>query len=94
MRKELADEVDFGLVGNDAAVVAHFQELADGFAAVFAVVQCALVDVHADEAVGQSRVEIASELHGVVEGGFAVIEGVLDRVAEGVGGDELDFSAE
>ena len=52
----LAYEVDFGFVGNDAAVVAHGQELGDGFAAVGAVVEGALVDVHADEAVGEGGV--------------------------------------
>jgi len=48
---ELPDEVYFGFVWDDAADVAHFQKLADGFAAVCAVVQGAFVDVHADEAV-------------------------------------------
>ena len=42
--------------------------------AVFAVVERALVDVHADEAVGQRGVEVAGELHGVGERLFAVVE--------------------
>jgi hypothetical protein len=49
---QLADEVYFGAVGNDATVVTHFQQLANGIFAVFAVVEGALVDVHAYEAVG------------------------------------------
>ncbi len=49
---DLADKVDVRLVGNDAAVVAHLEDLLDGFAAVVAVVERALIDVHADKAVG------------------------------------------
>src|SRR5260370_41948241 len=79
-----ADEVDVGAVGNDAAVEAHVQKPLDGISAVWTVVERALVDVHSDEAVGQRRVEVASELHGVGQGLFAVVEGVLDTVAQGV----------
>jgi len=89
-----ADEVDVGFVGNDSALVAHIEELADGFAAVVAVVDGAVVDVHADEAVGHRGVEIAGELHSILESLFAVIEGMLDAVAQGIGGDELDLRAE
>jgi hypothetical protein len=92
-RRRLADEVDVGFHGDDTAIVAHVEELFDGFAAVVAVVESALVDVHADEAVGHGGVEIASELHGVFEGSFAVVKGVLDTVAQGVGGNELNFRA-
>jgi len=53
LSRELADEIDVGFDGNNAAIVAHFKELVDGFTAIFPVVQCALVDVHADETVGQ-----------------------------------------
>ena len=49
----LADEVNIGFDRDDAAIVAHLKELMDGFTAVFAVVQCALINVHTDEAVGQ-----------------------------------------
>ena len=79
---------------NDAAIVAHIEQLADGFAAVFAVVERALVDVHADEVVGERGVEIAGELHGVGEGFFAMIERVLDAVAQGVGGGQQRLCAE
>src|SRR5580698_276225 len=80
-----ADEVDIGAVGNDATIVAHIEKLTDGFAAVRTVVEGALIDIHAHETVGEGGVEVASELHGVGEGLFAVIEGVLDAVAESVG---------
>ena len=53
--------------------------------AVFAVVQRALVHVHADEAVCQLRVEVARELHGVGQRLFAMIQSVLDAVAERLG---------
>ncbi len=57
----------------------------NGFAAIGAVVERALVDVHADEAVGEGGVEVAGELHGVGKGLFAMVESVLDAVAEGIG---------
>ena len=81
------DEIDRCPGGNDAAVVPHLKQLADGFAAVFTVVQGAVVDVHADELVGERGVEVASKLHGVGERLVAVVEGVLDAVAQCVGGD-------
>src|ERR1700733_7393843 len=90
----LADEVYVGAVGDDAAIVAHGEQLANGVLAVFAVVEGALVDVHTDEAVGQGGVEIAGELHGVGQGLFAIVERVLDAVAQGVGGGEEGFRAE
>ena len=83
-RRALTDEVDLGFVRDDAALEAHLQQLADGFAAVFAVVQGALVDVHADKLVGERGVEVAGELHGVGERLLAVGEGVLDAVTQGI----------
>ena len=79
---------------NDAAVEAHVEEFLDGFSAVLAVVERALVDVHADEAVGEGGIEVASKLHGVGEGLFAVVEGVLDAVAQRVGCREQGFGAQ
>ena len=90
----LADEVNVGAMGDDAAIVAHGEQLTNGVFAVFAVVEGALVDVHADEAIGERGFEVAGELHGVGESFFAVVERVLDAVAEGVGGGEESFSAE
>ena len=52
----LADELNFGPHRNDAAFVAHLKQLADGVTAIVAVVESALVDIHADEAVGEGRV--------------------------------------
>ena len=90
----LADEVDLRAVWDDAPVIAHLEEFLDGFAAVWAVVECALVDVHADKAVGERGVEVARELHRVLERLFAMVEGVLDAVAQGVGGGEEGVGAE
>src|SRR4051812_34619975 len=59
---------------NDPRFVAHIQEPPDGFPAVVAVVESALVDVHADEFVGELSIEVAGELHGVGESFFAVVE--------------------
>ena len=87
---------EFDLRGNrdDAALVAQGEELADGLAAVGTVVEGAVVDIHADEAVGQARVQVAGKLHGVVEGLLAVVEGVLDAVADGFGDDAHGVCAE
>ena len=90
----LVDEVDFGGDGDDAALVAEVKEVADGLSAVGAVVEGALVDVHADKAVGQAGVEVAGKLHGVFEGLFAVIEGVLDAVVDGLGDDAVGIRAQ
>jgi hypothetical protein len=72
-------------VGNDAAIVAHLEKLVDGFAAVGTVVERALVDVHADEPVGEGRIEVPGELHGIGEGLFTIVQSVLDAIAECVG---------
>jgi len=59
-----------------------------------AVVEGAVVDVHADEAIGQASVQVAGKLHGVFEGLFAVVEGVLDAVADRLGDDAQGFGSE
>ena len=50
----LVGEVYFGLHGNNAALVAQLEQLANGLAAVGAVVEGAVVDIHAHKAVGQA----------------------------------------
>src|SRR6266567_4918174 len=60
----------------------HVQQPPDAFPAVIAVVEGTLVDVHADEFVGKLRVEIAGELHGIGQRFFAMIDGVLNTVAQ------------
>ena len=81
----LAYEIDVGAMRDDSAVEANVQKLLDRFSAVWAVVERAVVDVHSDEAVGKGGIEVASKLHSISEGLFAVVEGVLDTVAQGIG---------
>src|ERR1700716_3814589 len=80
-----ADEVDIRAVGNDASVEAHGKKLLNGFSAVGAVVERALVYVHSDEAISQRGVEVAGKLHGVGQGLLTVVQCVLDAIAERVG---------
>src|ERR1700751_991662 len=89
-----ADEVDVDGMWDDSALVAEREEFADGFASVVAVVQGALVDVHSDEFVGEDRIEVAGELHGVFECFVAVFETVLDAVAQSVRDGEHEVFAE
>ena len=91
---KLVSEVNKRRDGNDAALVTKVEEFADGLASVGAVVESALVDVHADKAAGRSGVEFAGKLHGVFESLLAVIECVLDAVAQGLGDDLVLFSSE
>src|ERR1700760_5044394 len=72
---------------DDAALVAELEQLADRLPAVLAIVQCALVYVHADEAVRQLRVEVAGELHRIGKRLFAMIECVLNAFAQRFGDD-------
>src|SRR5437764_11331838 len=65
--QELIYEFDLGPVGDDAGAVAFVEEQLDGAAAVFAVVECAFVHVHADELVSKPGLKIASKLHGVLK---------------------------
>ena len=71
-----------GLCGMMPACVAHLQQLDDGFAAILAVIERALVDVHADELVGHLRIEIAGKLHGVLQRFLAIVQSVLNAVAQ------------
>src|SRR5208282_2624846 len=80
--------------GNDPRLVPHVEEPADGFAAVVAVVERAFVDVHADEFVGELGIEIAGKLHGIGERFFAMIDGVLNALAQRLGDAGHRFAAE
>ena len=68
--------------------MAHSKQLANGLFPVFAVIERALVHVHAHEAVCQLRVKIAGKLHGILESRFAMIQRVLDAVAQRLGNGE------
>src|SRR5215469_12420904 len=71
-------------MGNKAALVTHFQQLGDGCAAIFSVVERAFVDVHANKFVGLLHVEVAGELHGVLKGFFAILESIADAIPQRV----------
>ena len=88
-----AHEVDLCAMRDDAAVEAHVQDLADSLLPIWSVVKGALVDVHSDEAIGQGGVEIAGELHGVVEALFAVVESMLNAGAQCIGGGQHRLGA-
>jgi len=91
--RPLANKIDVGADGNNAAIKAHVEKLANGLSSIFSVVQGAVVDVHADKTIRQRRIKIAGELHGVGKGLLAVIESMLDAVAESVGRDEQRLRA-
>src|SRR5215469_5294500 len=67
---------------DDSRFVRHVEQTADGFATVGAIVERALVHIHADELVGRWQVEIARKLHGISERFFAMIEAVLNTFAQ------------
>src|ERR1700733_14412917 len=58
------------------------QKLANGAASFLAVIERPIVDVHANELVGELRVHIAGKLHGVIERGLAMFEGVANAIAD------------
>src|SRR6202044_1777950 len=62
--------------------VPHIQQPSHGFAAVRTVIECALVHVHADKLVSLFRVEIAGKLHCVSQRFFAMIESILNTLAQ------------
>src|ERR1039458_8425369 len=62
LRSFLRREIDSGFLRNDSCLVAHVEQTAHGFAAIGAVIEGALVDVHADEFVGELGVQVAGEL--------------------------------
>src|SRR5690349_24964561 len=85
LRSTLFHKIHFGFVRNYAGLVAHIEQAPDGFAAILAVIECALVYIHADEPVGGRRVEVAGKLHGIGKSFFAMLQRVLDAVAKSVG---------
>src|ERR1044071_102767 len=80
--RNLPDELGLDPARDDAALEALVEQALDGAAAALGVVERELVDPHPDEAVGQLRVHVARELHGVRERVAAVVERELDRLAQ------------
>src|SRR3974377_268678 len=89
-----AHKIHRRLVGNNTALVSRVEQPGDGLAAVLAVVEGALVDVHSDELVGLLYIQIAGELHGILQRFFAVVESVLDAVAERVAAGQDQLSSQ
>src|SRR5258708_2562030 len=59
--------IDSGPRRNNSCLVSHIEQPPHGFAAVVPIVEGALVDVHANEFVGELGIEIASKLHRIGE---------------------------
>jgi hypothetical protein len=68
--------------GDEVGSDAFFEESGDGGAAAVAIVERPLVDVHADEAVGEVGLHAAGPLEGEADGLFAVVEGVVNGVEQ------------
>src|SRR5260370_42158705 len=67
---------------NNPRVVPHFEQPPNRFTAVVSVVESTFVDVHTNELIGELGIEIAGKLHGVAERFFAMIDCVLDALAQ------------
>ncbi len=74
------DEVELAEVGDDVFVAGFVEKLSDSITAGGAVVECPLVDVHADELVGKVGFHIAGIVQGELDGGFTMFECVVDRI--------------
>src|ERR1700720_2082646 len=66
---------------NNPCLVPHVEQPLHRFPAVLAIVEGALVNVHADKFIRELSIEIAGELHSIAERFFAMIDGVLDTLA-------------
>src|SRR5208282_1494976 len=60
----------------------------------FAVAEGPAIHIHADKLVGEFGIHVASKLHGVVEGFFAMFEAVSDAVANGLRDQAAQFVAQ
>jgi hypothetical protein len=83
--RRLFHELEFLFVGNQAAFVGLGEEAADGFAAFVAVIERPVVDIHADEFVGEVFAHVAGVLEGVLDGFGAMFEAVADAGFENAG---------
>src|SRR5215217_1839773 len=81
----LAHKIDADGLFERTDLLAAPEELADGLAALIAVVLREAIHVHADEAVGQATVEPASVLKGIGERLLARLQAGRDRRAKHLG---------
>ncbi len=79
------DKFQFLPVRNQSALKALAEKTADGFAAAFAVIERPVVDIHADEFVGEVAAHVAGVLQRVLHGFRAMIQAELDARGERVG---------
>src|SRR6266853_6244221 len=70
------------LRSNDPCLMPHIEQPPNRLAAFRAVVEGALVYIHPDKFVGELSIKIASKLHGIAYRFLAMIESVLDTVAQ------------
>src|SRR3954464_8079356 len=82
-RSSLPHKLNSRLAGDDSSLVSHIQQAAYCLATFRSVVQRAFVHVHPDELIGQLRIDVARELHGVGQGLFTMVERVLNAVTQG-----------
>lgn len=73
------------LVRDEAALVGEIEETPNALAAAFPVIEGPVVDVHADEFVGEVAAHVAGVLEGVLHGFGPMIEAVLDAAGQEVG---------
>src|SRR5271154_6572495 len=78
----LPNPIHARLGSDDSRFVAHIEEAHDCFAALWTIVERSFVYVHADEAICGLGVQIAGKLHGIGQSFFAVLECVLNAVAQ------------
>src|SRR5689334_21097545 len=78
----VAGELHVNGFRDDAGLNAALEEEAHGFAAFRSVVECPVVDVHADECVGFGPIQSACEFHGVVERSASMLQSIRDAVVK------------
>src|SRR5208282_3073276 len=61
---------------------------------VVPVVEGSLVNIHTDKFIGELGIKIAGKLHSVAERFFAMINGILNTLAQRLGDARYRFSAE
>src|SRR5207253_343661 len=76
------DEFHDDLFGNDFLPVGFLQQLANGLPSFGSVVECEFVHVHADESIDVLRVQTPGELDRVRHRFFAMIQAILNAVAD------------
>src|SRR5689334_5019833 len=81
----LGNEFERLAVGKEATVEALTKEAANGFPALFAVIESPVIDIHADEFVSQIASHVAGILESVLDGFGAVVETELDAGGKDVG---------